>query len=71
MSGTTLLSFIVKKVRFLGLNLVILLSKMERRALERLKFILILELLIGIYEGFITVICSLLLAEKSYSHLKI
>ena len=32
---------------------------------------MILELLIGIYEGFIKVICSLLLAEKSYSHLKI
>ena len=67
MSGTTLSSLIVKKVRFLGLNLVNLLSKMERRALERLKFILILELLIGIFEGFMKVICSLLLAEKSYS----
>ena len=65
MSGTTLSSFIVKKVRFLGLNLAILLSKMEGRALERLKFILILELLIGIYEGFMKVRKSLILAEKS------
>ena len=65
MSGTTLSSFIVKKVIFLGLNLAILLSKMEGRALERLKFILILELLIGIYEGFMNVRKSLILAEKS------
>ena len=44
---------------------------MGERALERLKFILIWELPIGIYEGFMKVICSLLLAEKSYSYLKI
>ena len=44
---------------------------MGERALERLKFMLIWELPIGIYEGFMKVICSLLLAEKSYSYLKI
>ena len=44
---------------------------MGERALDSLKFILIWEIPIGIYEGFMKVICSLLLAEKSYSYLKI
>ena len=71
MSGTAQKVLTGKNVIFLGLKSVILLSKMGERALERLKFISIWELPIGIYEGFMKVICSLLLAEKSYSHLKI
>ena len=70
MSGTTLSSFIVKKVRFLGLNVAILLSRIKRRALERPKFILIWKLLIGINKGFMNARKSLTLAEKSYSYLK-
>ena len=70
MARTTQKVFTGKKVRFFGLKSVILLSKMGERALDSLKFILIWELLIGIYEGFMKSFHSLLLPEKSYSQLK-
>ena len=59
-----------KNVRFLGLNSVILLSKMGERALDSLMFKLIWELPIGIYEGFMKSFHSPKLAQKSYSHFK-
>ena len=62
-SETPLSSFIGKKVRFLGLILVILLSKMKDRAGYSWDFILIWQLPIAIYEGFLKVVCLLLLAE--------
>ena len=70
MTGTTLSSFIGKKVRFLGLKLVILLSKMGKRALDSLKFILIWELPIAICEDIIKVICSPVFPERSYMRSK-
>ena len=57
-------------MRFLGLNSVILLSKMGERALDSLMLKLIWELPIGIYEGFMKSFHSPKLAQKSYSHFK-
>ena len=45
-------------MRFFGLKSVILLSKMGKRALDSLKFTLIWELPMAIYEDIIKVDCS-------------
>ena len=63
-------SFIGKTVQFLGLNLVILLSKIGKRAHASPKFILIWELPISIYEGFMKVPRSPIPAQRGYSHFK-
>ena len=59
-----------KKRRFLGLKSVILLSKMRRWAHDSPKFILIWELPMVIYEGFMKVPRSPIPAQRSYSHFK-
>ena len=69
-AGTTLSSFIGKKVRFLGLKLVILLSKMGKRAGDSRNFLLIWQLPIGIYEGFMKVIHLPKFAQRSYKRFK-
>ena len=70
MSGTAQKFFTAKNVIFLGLKSVILLSKMGKRALDSLKFILIWELPIAIYEDIIKVICSPVFPESSYMRSK-
>ena len=70
MSGTAQKIFTAKNVIFLGLKSVILLSKMEKRALGSLKFIVIWELPIAIYEDIIKVDCSPVFPERSYMRSK-
>ena len=70
MSGTAQKVFTAKNVIFLGLKSVILLSKMGERALDSLKFILIWELPIAIYEDIIKVDCSPVFPERSYMRSK-
>merc|ERR1712001_554508 len=69
-SGTAQKVFTAKNVIFLGLKSVILLSKMAERALDSLKYILIWELPIAIYEDIIKVDCSPMLPERSYMRSK-
>merc|ERR1711997_623813 len=63
-------NFYAKNVIFLGLKSVILLSKMAERALDSLKYILIWELPIAIYEDIIKVDCSPVFPERSYMRSK-
>merc|ERR1712001_68325 len=69
-SGTAQKNFTAKNVIFLGLKSVILLSKMAERALDSLKYILIWELPIAIYEDIIKVDCSPMFPERSYMRSK-
>ena len=70
MSGTAQKVFTAKNVIFLGLKSVILLSKMGKRALDSLKFTLIWELPMAIYEDIIKVDCSPVFPERSYMQSK-
>ena len=51
-AGTTLSSFIGKTVQFLGLNLLILLTKIGKRAREGTPYSLISQVSLGIFEAF-------------------